>query len=103
MPVEAGESGIAWRLSLTAVGFGLFFAPNTRLLIGQAPRERAAAAGGLLSTSRLLGQALAAVLVGMLLAAGLGIGPAPLYIACVLAVVSAACTLVRYRHRGTAS
>lgn len=99
MPVSAGETGIAWRLSLTAVGFGLFFAPNTRLLIGQAPRERAAAAGGLVSTSRLLGQALAAVLVGVLLAGGMGIGPMPLLVACVLAVVSAACTLVRFSKR----
>ena len=103
MPVSAGAYGIAWRLSLTALGFGLFFAPNSRLIIGQAPRERAAAAGGLLSTSRLLGQALAAVVVGMLLAGGMGIGPTPLFVACVLAVVSAACTLVRYRHRSTAS
>ena len=99
MPVEAGENGIAWRLSLTAVGFGLFFAPNTRLIISQAPRERAAAAGGLVSTSRLLGQALAAVVVGMLLAAGLGIGPSPLFIACAFAVVSAGCTLVRFAKR----
>ncbi len=99
MPLAAGETGIAWRLSLTAVGFGLFFGPNTRLLIGQAPRERAAAAGGLVSTSRLLGQALAAVVVGVLLAGGLGIGPVPLFIACALAVVSAACTLVRFSKR----
>ena len=99
MPVSAGAMGIAWRLSLSAFGFGLFFAPNSRLIIGQAPRNRAAAAGGLLSTSRLLGQALAAVLVGMLLAGGMGIGPTPMFVACALAAVSAACTLVRYRHR----
>jgi len=99
MPVKAGEIGLAWRLSLTALGFGLFFAPNSRLLIAQAPRDRAAAAGGLLSTSRLLGQALAAVVVGILLAGGLGIGPTPLFIACALAVVSAACTLLRFSKR----
>jgi DHA2 family multidrug resistance protein-like MFS transporter len=97
LPVTASEVAIAWRLSFTALGFGLFFAPNSRLLIGQAPRERAAAAGGLLSTSRLLGQTMAAVVVGILLASGLGIGPTPLYVSCALAVVAALCSLVRYR------
>ena len=97
MPREAGEWGIAWRLSLTAVGFGLFFAPNSRLLIGQAPRDRAAAAGGLLSTSRLLGQTVAAVVVGILLAAGAGLGPIPLLVSCALAVVAALCSIARFR------
>jgi MFS transporter, DHA2 family, multidrug resistance protein len=97
MPAQPGEFSIAWRLALTAIGFGLFFAPNSRLLIGQAPRERAAAAGGLLSTSRLLGQTLAAVTVGILLAGGAGLGPVPLYVAVALAVVAALCSLARYK------
>ncbi|HYD23314.1 MAG TPA: MFS transporter, partial [Croceibacterium sp.] len=97
MPERPGEFAIAWRLVLTAIGFGLFFAPNSRLLIGQAPRERAAAAGGLLSTSRLLGQTMAAVTVGILLAGGAGLGPAPLFVACALAVVAALCSLARFR------
>lgn len=96
-PVGVGEWGIAWRLSLTAVGFGLFFAPNSRLLIGQAPRDRAAAAGGLLSTSRLLGQTVAAVAVGILLAGGMGLGATPLMVSCALAVVAALCSLARFR------
>lgn len=97
LPDRASEFGIAWRLSLTALGFGLFFAPNSRLLIGQAPRERAAAAGGLLSTSRLLGQTIAAVVVGILLATGAGLGPIPLFVSCALAVVAALCSLARFR------
>ncbi len=99
MPAESGPAAIAWRLSLTAAGFGLFYAPNTRLLIGSAPRERAAAAGGMLSTSRLLGQAMAAVVVGMLLAGQFGMGPVPLFVSCGFAVVAAGCSLVRYRYR----
>ena len=99
MPVAAGEFGLAWRLSLSALGFGLFFAPNSRLLIGRAPKERAAAAGGLLSTSRLLGQTLAAVVVGILLAAGAGTGPTPLLVSCALAVVAALCSVARFRSR----
>jgi DHA2 family multidrug resistance protein-like MFS transporter len=97
MPAQPGEFAIAWRLALTAAGFGLFFAPNSRLLIGQAPRDRAAAAGGLLSTSRLLGQTLAAVTVGILLAGGAGLGPAPLIVSIALAVVAALCSLARYK------
>lgn len=100
MPGQPGEWGIAWRLSLTALGFGLFFSPNSRLLIGRAPRDRAAAAGGLLSTSRLFGQTMAAVVVGIVLASGLGLGPTPLYVSCALAVVAALCSMVRFSQRG---
>jgi DHA2 family multidrug resistance protein-like MFS transporter len=96
MPHQPGAFGISWRLSLTAFGFGLFFAPNSRLLIGQAPRDRAAAAGGLLSTSRLSGQTLAAAIVGILLATGLGLGPIPMLVACALSVVAALCSFARY-------
>jgi DHA2 family multidrug resistance protein-like MFS transporter len=97
MPADPGPVAIAWRLALAAAGFGLFFAPNSRLIIGQAPRERAAAAGGMLSTSRLLGQTIAAVVVGMLLAAGAGLGPAPLIVSCALCAVAALCSLARFR------
>jgi DHA2 family multidrug resistance protein-like MFS transporter len=96
MPHQPGGFGIAWRLSLTAFGFGLFFAPNSRLLIGRAPKTRAAAAGGLLSTSRLSGQTLAAAMVGILLSVGLGLGPAPMLVACALSVVAALCSFARY-------
>lgn len=97
MPAQPGAFGISWRLALCALGYGLFFAPNSRLLIGQAPKERAAAAGGLLSTSRLSGQTLGAAMVGVLLTAGLGLGPWPMLIACALSVVAALCSLVRFR------
>jgi DHA2 family multidrug resistance protein-like MFS transporter len=103
MPDDPGKLGIALRLGFTALGFGLFFAPNTRLIISRAPRERAAAAGGLLSTSRLLGQTLAAVSVGMLLAGGLGMGAVPMLLSCILAVVAAACSVTRYRFREPAT
>lgn len=99
MPDDPGKTAIAVRLAITSLGFGLFFAPNTRLIISRSPRERAAAAGGLLSTSRLLGQTLAAVAVGMLLAGGLGLGPAPMLVASALALVAAGCSVTRYRFR----
>lgn len=102
MPARPDEIAIGARLAVVALGFGLFFAPNTRLMIGRAPRERAAAAGGVQSTARLMGQMLGAVLAGLLLAGGLGMGPAPLVIACALCVLAAGCSLVRYRYREAA-
>lgn len=98
LPPGAGWSDIAWRLSLAAAGFGLFFAPNSRLIIGGAPRTRAASAGGLLSTSRLLGQTLGASMVGAALALNLGLSPAPLVLAAALALAAAAASLVRLRR-----
>jgi DHA2 family multidrug resistance protein-like MFS transporter len=80
MPERPSDWDIAARLAFTALGFGLFFAPNTRLLISRAPRDRAAAAGGLL-------------------AGGLGMGPVPMLLACGLAVLAAACSVTRYRFR----
>ncbi|QZH74636.1 MAG: MFS transporter [Erythrobacter sp.] len=99
LPNDPDSTAIAWRLALAALGFGMFFAPNSRLIIGRAPKDRAAAAGGLLSTSRLVGQTFAAVVVGILLANGMGTGPAPLYLACALAVVAALCSLARFAKR----
>lgn len=97
LPDQPSDFDIAWRLALAAAGFGLFFAPNSRLIISTTPRHRAAAAGGLISTSRLFGQTLAAVTVGILLATGMGLGPAPLFVACALALVAALCSLARFR------
>lgn len=95
LPAGAQRPDIAWRLSLTAAGFGLFFAPNSRLIIAGAPRARAASAGGLLSTSRLLGQTLGASLVGAVLSLGLGLSPLSLMLAAGLALAAALASLVR--------
>ena len=95
MPHESGHLAIAWRLVVCAVGFGLFFSPNARMIIGGAPVDRAAAAGGLLATSRLFGQTLGAALVGVLLSLGLGLGPVPMLLGAVLAGLAAVCSVVR--------
>lgn len=97
MPADLAWPHIAWRLSLTASGFGLFFAPNSRLIIGSAPSDRAAAAGGLLSTARLLGQTLGASVVGVMLALGLGLGPVPLIAAACFAALALLCSALRLK------
>ena len=100
MPDHLGAAGIAWRLSLCALGFGLFLAPNSRLMIGSAPKDRAAAAGGMLSTARLFGQSTGAAVVGLVLAIGLGLGATPFTIALAFCVLAMACSAYRYKATG---
>jgi DHA2 family multidrug resistance protein-like MFS transporter len=97
MPVDPSYFDIAWRMALCGSGFGMFMAPNARLIIGSAPRERAAAAGGLVSTVRLVGQTTGATLVAALLAMGVGAGMTPPLVAAGLALVAGLCSLSRLR------
>ncbi|GGB34394.1 multidrug MFS transporter [Sphingomonas metalli] len=95
LPSGAGYGDIAWRMAVTGSGFGLFLSPNARLIIGSAPRERAAAAGGLISTTRMVGQTTGATLVAALLALGLGSGRMPALLAAGLALIAGLCSLAR--------
>lgn len=97
MPADPSYVDVAWRMALCGSGFGLFLPPNARLIIGSAPRERAAAAGGLVSTVRLVGQTTGATLVAALLAAGIGAGPVPPLVAAGLALVAGLCSIARLR------
>lgn len=95
LPVHPDYWDVAWRMALCGSGFGLFLSPNARLIVGSAPRRRAASAGGLISTVRLSGQTLGATGVAALLAFQLGEGPSPALIACGLAVVAGGLSLAR--------
>ena len=64
---HAGALDIGWRMALCGAGFGFFQAPNNRMLLTGAPRERSGAAGGMLGTARLTGQTLGAVLTAVCL------------------------------------
>lgn len=97
MPPDPSWFDIAWRMSLCGAGFGTFLPPNARLIIGSAPRERAAAAGGLVSTVRLVGQTTGATVVAALLAAGAGSGATPPLVAAGLALIAGLCSLARLR------
>jgi DHA2 family multidrug resistance protein-like MFS transporter len=66
-PASASFGNAAWRLALCGAGFGMFQAPNNRLLIGSAPPDRAGAGSGMLSTSRLVGQTTGSALVAVVL------------------------------------
>ena len=54
---EASTESAAWRLALCGIGFGLFLSPNIHLMVTGTPLRRAGAAGGILGTARLAGQA----------------------------------------------
>jgi DHA2 family multidrug resistance protein-like MFS transporter len=95
LPSDATYFDIAWRMALSGAGFGLFLAPNARLIVGSAPLERAASAGGLISTTRLTGQTLGATLVATLLAMNLGSGRTPAFVCAGLALIAGLCSIAR--------
>jgi len=63
MPAHVSEAGIALRLALCGVGFGLFQAPNMREIMSSAPAGRSGGASGIIAISRLMGQTIGAALV----------------------------------------
>jgi DHA2 family multidrug resistance protein-like MFS transporter len=93
LPASPNHFEIMWRVAVIGLGFGMFFSPNARQIIGSAPVERAAAAGALSSTIRGAGQTLGATAVAALLAGGVGIGSMPPLIAAGLALIAGLCSL----------
>src|SRR3989442_380177 len=60
---------IVWRLAITGIGQGLFMSPNTRTMMGAAPRNAQGEASGLLATGRVIGQSMSVALTGTVFAA----------------------------------
>ncbi len=88
LPGDPAWPDIAWRLWLCGAGFGMFFSPNARRIIGSAPQKRAAPAGSMTTTTRMLGQATGATLMAGLLSLGLGDTMAPILVAFSLVAVA---------------
>jgi DHA2 family multidrug resistance protein-like MFS transporter len=97
LPAQLSHFDMVWRMALTGAGFGLFVAPNARVIIHSAPHERAASAGGLISTTRLTGQTLGATVLAALLAVGVGSGAVPALLAAGLALLAGICSVARLR------
>jgi len=95
LPEQLNHHELMWRMALCGAGFGLFLPPNGRAIIHASPVHRAAAAGGLISTTRLTGQTLGATLLAWLLSAGMGDGRAPALVAAGLALLAGFCSLAR--------
>jgi len=102
LPDNPSQLDIVWRVMLVSAGQGMFASPNARQIILFAPRERAAAAGGLSQTTKLGGQVLGSTLTAALLALGVGDGPWPPLMATALGLVAALCCflLVGSKMRG---
>ena len=66
MPHPGTAWDFIWRMAVCGAGFGLFQSPNNRAMLASAPRERSGAAGGMLSSARLLGQTVGAAGVAVL-------------------------------------
>ena len=65
-PADGTPIDFIWRMALCGLGFGFFQSPNNRAMLTAVPRARSGAAGGMLSTARLLGQTLGAAGVAIL-------------------------------------
>lgn len=87
LPNQGSQFDVGLRMAICGLGFGLFLSPNARNIISSAPRARAAAAGGMMATTRLTGQAFGASLAGGLLSLGMGDGPLPAGLAALVSLM----------------
>ena len=90
LPADPSAADVGWRMALCGLGFGFFQAPNNRAILSSVPRERSGAAGGVLSTSRLLGQTTGAALVAVIFGI-VGTAPGPGHGAVVALAVAGGC------------
>ena len=103
LPVESGNADVAWRIALCGAGFGLFQSPNNHAIVTSAPLHRSGAAGGMLGTARLAGQAIGALLLAAVLSASPAIDRQGSTIALgVAAALAAAAAISGMRLRGAA-
>jgi DHA2 family multidrug resistance protein-like MFS transporter len=63
LPAHPSDANIVWRMVLCGLGFGLFQSPNNHTIVTSAPQHRAGAASAMLSTARIAGQTVGAVMV----------------------------------------
>jgi DHA2 family multidrug resistance protein-like MFS transporter len=95
-PAQSSARLFPWLLALCGVGFGLFQAPNNRIMLQAAPRHRAGGASGMQATARLLGQSCGAAFVALILAIEDNHGSLiPVMVAAGLATLAAVATVVR--------
>ncbi len=64
LSAQSSTCDVIWRLALTGFGQGLFQSPNTRTMMGAAPRDAQGEASGLLATGRVIGQSTSVALTG---------------------------------------
>jgi len=100
LPASPSPLDIGWRMAACGAGFGIYQAPNNRMMLSAAPRDRAGAAGGMLGTARLTGQTTGALLTAVFLHLFASRGEIVcLEVAAALAVVAAGFSLARVSSR----
>jgi DHA2 family multidrug resistance protein-like MFS transporter len=103
-PEDGSALNLMWRMALCGLGFGFFQAPNNRAMLSAVPRARSGAAGGMLSTVRLLGQTVGAAGVAVFFRAHLeGGAKTALTVATALSVVGSVLSFSRLRVHQAAS
>ncbi len=65
MPIDTSAAGIALRMAICGLGFGLFQSPNLKAMMSAAPPHRSGGASGVIAMARLIGQASGAALVAL--------------------------------------
>ena len=100
LPETSGFWILAVPMALIGAGMGVFMSPTAHLIVGAAPRDRAASAGALVSSTRFVGQSLGAALASAFLAAAFGMGSTPIFISAGLALVSAGFSLANLLRGG---
>lgn len=96
LPDSPENFDLIWRLTICGAGFGLFQAPNNKVVMTTAPRSRSGGASGMQSTARVLGQSFGAALAALLIGASMEFDLMPLMaMAMVFCAIAIGATLVR--------
>ncbi|QXZ11331.1 MFS transporter [Comamonas sp. Y33R10-2] len=74
MPADVSIADMVWRMLLAGSGFALYQSPNNHTIVSSAPLSRSGAAGGMLSSARMTGQTLGAVVLATIFAISGGHG-----------------------------
>jgi DHA2 family multidrug resistance protein-like MFS transporter len=94
-PADASVFDISWRLCLLGVCFPAYTASNMRLVVANSPHSRAASAGSITSTTRILGQSLGAVFASWIIAENLVVQAQGLLVPGALAMCGVTLSIIR--------
>lgn len=96
LPEHVEFLDIAWRMVICGIGFGMYQAPNLKMMISSAPAERSGSASAIVALSRFLGQSVGAVCVSLAYHLSPDRGPyVAVGIGVVAALVGAMCSVTR--------
>lgn len=100
LPAHVEFFDIAWRMVICGIGFGMYQAPNLKMMISSAPAHRSGSASAIVALSRLLGQSFGAVCVSLAYHLSPDRGPyVAIAIGVAAALVGAFCSAIRLTQR----